>query len=147
MSTYREETSAGGIVYKRQENSVYWLITQHSLHKGWGFPKGIIGDTNPDEPQQEAALREVEEEGGVKAKILHNDPTEIEYSYRQGNVLVKKKVYYFLMEYVSGDPENHDWEVEEAKFVKEDEVLETLTYKEDKSAFGEILKIYAAITT
>ena len=45
------------------------------------------------------------------------------------------------MEYVSGDPKNHDWEMSEAKFVTADEVKKTLTYLSDKEAFEKILKI------
>ncbi len=135
------ETSAGGIVYKRDGNKILWLITQHSQHKGWGFPKGLIGDEIKDEPMEEAALREVNEEGGVKTKIVNPKPVTVNYNYRFKEFLVKKTVYYFLMEYVSGDPKDHDWEVSEAKFVPEEEVKKTLTFKNDRQAFEKILKI------
>jgi len=97
-------------------------------------------------------LREVEEEGGVKAKIIDDRPVKVSYVYQWQNsphggkdgekILIKKTVYYFLMEYLSGDPKNHDWEVSDAKFVSEDEVKKTLTYKADKEAFEKILKIF-----
>jgi hypothetical protein len=45
------------------------------------------------------------------------------------------------MEYVSGDPKNHDWEMMDAKFVSENEVKKILTYKSDKEAFEKILEI------
>ena len=148
----KKETSAGGIVFKRQNGKIFWLICQHSYHKGWVFPKGLIGDKKENEEAKEAALREVEEEGGVKAKIIDNNPVKVSYMYQwQGlphggkngeKILVKKTVYYFLMEYLSGDPKNHDWEVSDAKFVLEDEVKKTLTYKADKEAFEKILKIF-----
>ena len=53
--------------------------------------------------------------------------------------MVDKKVYYFLMEYISGDPKDHDWEVSEAKFVALDEVFETLDYKTDIVVLRKIL--------
>ncbi len=28
------EISSGGIVYKKENNHIYWLICQHSQHKG-----------------------------------------------------------------------------------------------------------------
>jgi 8-oxo-dGTP pyrophosphatase MutT (NUDIX family) len=148
----KTETSAGGIVFKKEKNKTLWLICQHSYHKGWVFPKGLIGDKKENEEAKEAALREVEEEGGVKAKIIDDRPVKVSYVYQWQNsphggkdgekILVKKTVYYFLMEYLSGDPKNHDWEMSDAKFVSEDEVKKTLTYKADKEAFEKILKIF-----
>lgn len=137
---YKKEISAGGIVFKKL-HPVLWLITKHSQNKHWGFPKGLIGDDNKDEPMEAAALREVEEEGGIKAKIINNLPVQIKYKYRYKDTLIDKTVYYFPMEYISGDPKNHDWEVEEAKFVSEDEVKETLTFKIEKEAFLKILEL------
>lgn len=147
---FKTEISAGGIVYKKLVNSqtrklktykTLWLITQHSQHKGWGFPKGLIGDNVKDESMNIAALREVEEEGGIKAIIVNDKPVKVEYAYRLKDFLVKKTVYYFLLEYVSGDPKNHDWEMMDAKFVNEDEVRKTITFKSDKEAFEKILQI------
>lgn len=131
------QTSAGGIVYKGN----LWLITQHSQHKGWVFPKGLVGDQDSNESMEAAALREVEEEGGIKAKIVNNKPIITNYKYQwQGN-LIKKTVYYFLMEYISGNPKNHDWEMMDAKFASSEEVKKILTYKSDIEAFEKILKI------
>lgn len=135
------QTSAGGIVYKKEGNNILWLITQHSLHKGWVFPKGLVGDKEKNELKETAALREVEEEGGVKAKIISNKPIITNYQYKWKGNFIKKTVYYFLMEYISGDPKNHDWEMIDAKFVKEKEVKKILTYKSDQEAFEKILKI------
>lgn len=139
---FKTEISAGGIVYKKGGDKILWLITQHSQHKGWGFPKGLIGDTDKNEQMEEAALREVGEEGGIKAKIVNETPVKIEYKYRFQEYLVGKSVYYYLMEYESGDPKDHDWEVSEAKFVTEDEVRKTLSFKSDQEAFEKILELY-----
>ena len=133
------QTSAGGIVYKTVDNKKLWLITQHSQHKGWVFPKGLVGDTDSNESMETAALREVEEEGGIKAKIISDKSIKTNYEYRWQGDLIKKTVYYFLMEYISGDPKNHDWEMMDAKFVSGDEVKKTLTYKSDQEAFEQLL--------
>ncbi len=140
------EVSAGGIVFKKskdnhQKLNISWLIVQHSQHKGWVFPKGLVGDKNILESMKEAALREVEEEGGVKAKIINDRPIVTKYQYIWQGFLIKKTVYYFLMEYISGDPKNHDWEVSQAKFVSEEEVKKTLTYQSDKEAFQKALSL------
>jgi len=138
------QTSAGGIVFKqisrnKKQETKLWLITQHSQHKGWVFPKGLVGDHDKNESMKTAALREVKEEGGIEAKIVDDKPIVTKYQYRwQGN-FIKKTVYYFLMEYVSGDPKDHDWEMMDAKFVTEAEVKKTLTYKSDREAFEKVI--------
>jgi len=147
----KKEISAGGIVFKKEGEKILWLITQHSQHKGWVFPKGLVGDHAKNEPMEQAALREVEEEGGIKTKIVNPNPVSVKYMYQWHDsphggqkgekILVDKTVYYFLMEYLSGDPKNHDWEMMDAKFVTEDEVKKTLTYKSDREAYNKILKI------
>jgi len=148
----KHEVSAGGIVFKRETTrtkiaprnnakTVVWLVCQHSQHKGWVFPKGLVGDTKKNEDMEEAALRETEEEGGVKAKIIAKLPKSVEYFYKFQGQLIKKTVYYYLMEYVSGDPKNHDWEMSQVKFLTEDEVKKTLTYKSDKEAFEQVLNV------
>jgi len=152
---FKNEISAGGITFKKVKDkkgkeNVFWLICQHSQHKGWIFPKGLIGDKNSNESMKEGALREVEEEGGVKAKIIDDSPVKVEYMYQWHNsphggkdgerTLVKKTVYYYLMQYLSGDPKNHDWEVSEAKFLPENEVKNMLTHKSDRQAFDKILE-------
>src|SRR3989344_8017208 len=59
--------SAGGIIVRTSKDGPKVLVTQHSKHKGWDFPKGHleVGETS-----EQAALREVEEETGVKAEII-----------------------------------------------------------------------------
>lgn len=143
------QTSAGGIVYKKTGNYL-WLICQHSQHKGWVFPKGLVGDNDKNESMEKAALREVEEESGVKAKIVGKEPVKTGYEYEwpasaeatagKKGTLIKKTVYYFLMKYISGDIKNHDWEMSDVKFTDADEVKKILTYPSDKEAFEQILK-------
>ncbi len=130
------QISAGGIVFKGK----LWLICQHSQHKGWVFPKGFVGDKDKNESNEAAALREVEEEGGIKTKIIDQKPIVSTYEYQFEGSLYKKTVYYFLMEYLSGDPKNHDWEMSDAKFVSEEEIKKTLTYPSDVQAFEKILQ-------
>ena len=140
---YKKESSSGGIVFRKNGNTVEWLVTQHSLHKGWGFPRGIIGDVDTEEDKETAAVREVKEEGGVETKIAAPEPVEVKYKYQHEGTLVDKNVFYFLMEYLSGDPNDHDWEVSEAKFLPEKEVWDILTFETDKEAFQKILSLYS----
>jgi 8-oxo-dGTP pyrophosphatase MutT (NUDIX family) len=142
---FKTEVSAGGIVYKKEDSQLLWLITQHSKYTGWGFPKGLVGDKVRNESNENAALREVKEEGGVEAKIFIQGPIEIHYMYRFQEYLIKKTVYYFVMEYISGDPKDHDWEVSDAQFLSEEKVLEMLSFKNDKEAFRQAIDTFKSL--
>ncbi|MFQ6120629.1 MAG: NUDIX domain-containing protein, partial [Methanosarcinales archaeon] len=103
----RREFSAGGIVYKKRKgqrakdkDEVLWLVAQHSHHKGWVFPKGLIGDHKSGETSEETAIREVKEETGVKAKIIKKLKNPAQYFYTFQGEKILKTVYYYLMEYV-----------------------------------------------
>lgn len=125
-------------MYKKTSSGPVWLIVRHKTAGHWGFPKGHIGDNVVDEKMEDAALREVAEEGGVTAHIADVAPVLTTYFFRRGMVLHKKTVHYFLMKYVSGDTANHDDEVSDAKFVDEVELLKTLTYDTDTEAFRKL---------
>src|SRR3989344_3828643 len=66
----QREFSACGIFYKYDREKKKWLVAQHSQHKGWVFPKGLIGDHKLQETSQETAVREVTEETGITGKII-----------------------------------------------------------------------------
>ncbi len=136
------EIAAGGIVYKKEKSDqVVWLICKHSYHKGWVFPKGLIGDIHNSESIEEAALREVQEEGGVRAKIIRKIPGTVDYTYIFNNERISKKVHFFLMEYVSGNPDDHDWEMEDALFADEMKIRNLLTFENEKIIFEKAIKM------
>ena len=137
----RNEFSAGGIVYKKNNNVIEWLVVQHSKHKGWIFPKGLIGDKLEGESKEETDLREVEEEGGIKAKIVLNKPYSTPYFYTIQGTKIFKTVYFFLMEYISGDIKNHDNEVSDIKWLPKDEVIKVLSFPADKKMFMKAEKV------
>lgn len=130
------EFSAGGIVFKKENNKVFILVSQHSGHHGWVFPKGKIGDHVENEGKKETALREVKEEAGVEGKILKT-LKPVTYWYKWEGKSIKKTVYYFLMEYISGDIKNHDWEMENVEWLPIEEVKKRLSYLSDKKVWKE----------
>lgn len=130
------EFSAGGVVYKKEQGKIFILLGQHSGHKGWVFPKGLIGDHKQGEGKEETAVREVKEETGVEAEI-EKTITPIEYWYVWEGEKRKKTVYYFLMREKGGNIKDHDWEMSEVKWVPQGEVEKTLTYPSDKKIWRE----------
>jgi 8-oxo-dGTP diphosphatase len=135
--------SAGGVVFKKQNGQNLILVSQHSLHHGWVFPKGLIGDHIQGEGKRETALREVEEETGAKGKIIKL-LTPVDYWYFFEGERMHKTVYYFLMEYLSGDITKHDTEMENVEWLPETEVEKRLTYKEDRKVWEEARKDLAS---
>lgn len=120
----KREFSAGGIVFKNGQV----LLTKHSQNKHWSFPKGLI---DPGQTSQQAAVREVREEGGVDAEIVGKVGYS-KYVYTLNDEKIFKVVTYFLMKYLKGDPKDHDWEVEEAGWYKPEDALKQLTFSQDK---------------
>ncbi|MBI2334358.1 NUDIX domain-containing protein [Candidatus Daviesbacteria bacterium] len=113
------------------------LLTKHSQNHHWSFPKGLI---DPGQTPQEAAVREVKEEGGVEAKIVEKIGYS-KYVYSLNDEKIFKIVTYFLMEYVSGDPKDHDWEMEDAGWYEPDEALKQLTFSQDKTLLKKALEM------
>ena len=135
--------SSGGVVYKKIEDQALILVSQHSLHHGWVFPKGLIGDHIENESKENTALREVEEETGAKGKIIQMlDP--VDYWYIFEGEKIHKTVYYFLMEYVSGDITKHDKEMENVEWLPEVEVEKRLTYPADKKVWSQAKQLLAS---
>ena len=134
------EFSAGGIVFKKERGQLYILVSQHSQHKGWVFPKGLIGDSEETrgEKKEITAVREVKEETGADAEIL-KPVTPITFWYVWEGEKRKKTVYYFIMKFTGGDITQHDDEMQAVEWLLENEVLDRLTYKGDKDAFKEAL--------
>jgi len=122
------EFSAGGVVFKDGE----WLIIRPAGTKRWQFPKGKIDE---NESSKEAALREVEEEGGVKVEIVEKIGNSHYFFVLKGKKIFKTVAFY-LMKYLGDTKKGHDWEVEKAVFVPYTEALEKLSFKDDR----EILK-------
>lgn len=134
------EFSAGGVIYKKENGKVWIIVAKHSFHHGWVFPKGLIGDHIENESKEETAIREVEEETGVKGKII-KELTPVTFWYEWEGEKRKKTIYYFLMEYLYGDIAKHDFEMEEVEWLSKDEVLKRLTYESDKKVFQEAEKL------
>lgn len=133
----KREFSAGGIVFNNQGQV---LVTQHSQNKHWSFPKGLLGD-HPEQTMEESALREVKEEGGVVAEIIGKVGYS-KYVYSFNGEKIFKVVTYFLMRYLSGDPKDHDWEVEEANWYEPEDALKQLTFSQDKELLKKALELY-----
>lgn len=126
--------SAGGIVVWNINGKPHVLLTQHSKHKGWGFPKGHV---EKGETEESAATREVEEEAGVCAAIREK-AGDIRYFFTQDNERVDKTVRFFLMDYADEGHAATAWEVMDQKWVPVDEVEQRLTFDSERELWRKI---------
>ena len=128
----RMEISAGGVIYRQgQVGPEVCLIATHG-GEAWQLPKGLI---EQGEPAEEAARREVSEETGLQGELLQ--PIEkIEYwyvwDYGEGRERVHKFVSFFLFRYTGGSTEDHDDEVDDARWVPLEEARERLSYENER---------------
>jgi 8-oxo-dGTP pyrophosphatase MutT (NUDIX family) len=90
----REETSAGGVVYRIDNGTTFYLLIRDS-YKNWGFPKGHLEN---DELPQGAAVREVSEETGLCDLVPRGLIDTIDWHFRFRGRLIHKVCHFFLME-------------------------------------------------
>jgi 8-oxo-dGTP pyrophosphatase MutT (NUDIX family) len=108
------ELSAGGVVVRGEQ--VVVIVPTRRASDGssvLALPKGHI---DPGETPLEAAEREVREETGIVAEPVQQ-LGEARYWYRRDGQTIPKSVSFFLFTYVSGDTDDHDDEVEEARWI------------------------------
>src|SRR3989344_99500 len=128
--------SAGGIVLRLRSGSSIrkdksgWevLVTQHSGHKGWDFPKG---HREIYESEEQTALREVEEEVGIKAEIIEKIGQTQYFYYEEGERVLKTVVFY-LMKYLGEGEATTAFEVSAKIWLPVDKVEDKLTFKDTK---------------
>ena len=114
------------------------MVTEHSQNKHWSFPKGLIDEGQTTE---QAALREVSEEGGVAAEIIEKIGYN-KYVYTFEGEKIFKVVTYFLMKYVSGDINDHDWEVSDIGWFAPENELKQLSFSQDKQLLKKAVEMY-----
>ena len=94
-----------------------------------GLPKG---HPDGDETPEAAARREVREEAGVSGELI-GELGDVEYRYERRGRARAKRVRFFLYEYRSGDPADHDHEIERAWWMPLAQAAEELTYEGERA--------------
>jgi 8-oxo-dGTP pyrophosphatase MutT (NUDIX family) len=135
--TQRKEISAGGVVYRRAGDRIEVAIAEQRdriTHQATTrLPKGKI---DPGESAEEAAVREVAEEIGLRARIVSPlGSTEYEYTEDSGPIL--KVVHYFLMEWVPGESLELDGEMDRMVWCAIDDAERELTFGNEQHAVGQ----------
>ena len=122
-----EETSAGGLVVDRTEGAPRVALIGRVDRRGrllWSLPKGHVeaGETHED-----AAVREVEEETGIRGRVLAALGT-IDYWFVAEDRRIHKTVHHYLLEASGGELSDEDIEVDEVAWVPLTELRDRLAY-------------------
>jgi 8-oxo-dGTP diphosphatase len=116
--------AAGGVVWRRgSKGALKVLLVHRDRYDDWSFPKGKL---DPGETHRHAALREVEEETGLRCKTGDELP-EVRYDDRKGRA---KRVRYWSMEPVDGSFAPND-EVDAVRWASLDDARDAHTNEHD----------------
>ena len=120
-----EEFSAGGLVVDMGQMRA--ALIGRLDRRGrllWSLPKGHIeaGETTED-----AAIREVEEETGIRGRVLAPLGT-VDFWFVAEDRRIHKTVHHFLLEARGGELSDADIEVTEVAWVPLEELRERLAY-------------------
>ena len=115
--------AAGGVPVRVGEQGGEVLVVHRPAYGDWSFPKGKC---EPGESDADCALREVEEETGLRCALEEELPST-EYADARGR---DKVVRYWRLRVVGG-AEAFEHEVDEARWVTPAAAESLLTYPRD----------------
>jgi 8-oxo-dGTP diphosphatase len=116
-----DRVEAGGGVVMRDG---LVALVHRPRYDDWSLPKGKL---DPGESFEDAAVREVIEETGLRCRLVRELPA-VEYDVRSG----PKVVRYWLMEVEDETPFVPGNEVDELRWVEPNEALALVTYEGDR---------------
>jgi 8-oxo-dGTP pyrophosphatase MutT (NUDIX family) len=117
-----EVRAAGGVIVRDGRVAV----VHRPRHADWSLPKGKLDD---DETWEQAAVREVEEETGIRARIVG----ELESARYRDSRGRPKMVRWYRMEVDDEGAFAASAEVDELRWLTRDEALRLLSYPHDRA--------------
>ncbi len=137
MSEAPEVRAAGAAVWRRGADGVEWAVIHRPRYDDWSLAKGKL---DPGEDFETAAVREVEEEIGVRG-VLGAELPSTTYTDSKGR---SKVVRYWLMEAADGGAFAPNDEVDELRWAPADEALAMLTYERDRDVLSAAAEVRSA---
>ncbi len=137
-----DEVSAGGLVLDRRGATPRAALIARHNRRGrlvWSLPKGHL---EAGETAEDAAVREVEEETGIRARVLAPLGT-IDFWFVAETRRVHKTVHHFLLEAQGGELSDADVEVVEVAWVPLEEVGERLAYADERRLLDRVDELLA----
>lgn len=134
MVALKPEVFAAGGVVGRARPSKQLLVVHRPKYDDWTLPKG---KRDPGETDEDCAVREVEEETGLRCTLGAELP-RVRYIDKRGRL---KEVRYWAMTAVSGRLQKGTAEVDEVRWLRVHDAQDLLTYVHDR----EIVAAWAAL--
>ena len=114
--------AAGGVVVRKDGRVA---VIHRPRYDDWSLPKGKL---EPDETFEAGALREVEEETGIRGRIVGELPS-VSYRDRKGR---DKLVRWYRMDVDDADEFAPNDEVDELRWLTPDAALALVSYGHDR---------------
>ncbi|HEY4641878.1 MAG TPA: NUDIX hydrolase [Thermoanaerobaculia bacterium] len=124
----RNEHSSGGAVIALRDGLPHVALIATRGRTRWGLPKGAVSE---GETSEQAALREVLEETGLEAQIVKPLDT-IEYYFRVGDTLIRKRVDFYLMTHTGGTLTPQLSEVDDVEWVELSQAIQRASFDSEK---------------
>jgi 8-oxo-dGTP pyrophosphatase MutT (NUDIX family) len=140
----RREFSAGGVLVRRLRGRWHLAAIRPQGKQVWALPKGLV---SPGESPADTAVREVEEETGVRGRLVAK-LGDIRYVYTWEGERVFKVVSFFLLAYEGGRlgelPPEHAHEVTEVRWLPLEEAPALLVYAGERETARRALTAVAS---
>ena len=120
-----EVKAAGGVVWRPAGDTVAIAVAHRPRYDDWSLPKGKLDE---GESWEDAAVREVEEETGIRCR-LGEELEPVSYQDRKGRA---KVVRYWLMEPEDDTDFTPNDEVDQLRWLAPPEAADLLSYPHDK---------------
>jgi 8-oxo-dGTP diphosphatase len=115
--------AAGGVLVRSGPRGPEVAVIHRPKYEDWSLPKGKLDD---DEDYEQAALREIEEETGMRGE-LGPELSQVSYRDRKGRT---KLVRYWVVRPTDGEFEPGN-EVDELRWLDPDAAQQLLSYEHD----------------
>lgn len=126
----KQVRAAGGLVVRKRKDGIEIAVVHRPRYDDWSLPKGKL---DPGESFEEGALREVEEETGLRCE-LGKELSPVRYRDRKGR---RKIVRYWRMTPAGGGFKPND-EVDEMRWLSPKKARRLLDYDHDRRLIDEM---------
>lgn len=134
-----EETSAGGLVVDDHGRAALIGRLNRRGELAWSLPKGHLEE---GETLEAAAVREVNEETGIRGRVIAPLGV-IDFYFTAENRRVHKTVHHYLLKAEGGELSAADLEVDDVDWVPLAEVTERLAYADERRLIAQVPDLLA----
>ena len=132
--------AAGGVVIKRGEKGAEVLLIKDS-YGHWIWPKGHI---EKGETPEDAAIREISEETGLKKLEVLKEIGKQKYWFTLKGERIFKTVYVFLLEASAGEKlKIQVSEIQDGQWFTPEEALKKIEYEGSRAILDKCIKAFA----